>query len=42
MAKAIRGLASQTPPSRHAPAGFMDGVEKIITLAKSLLKVPVA
>jgi predicted glycosyltransferase len=42
MAEAIRGLASQTPPSLHAPAGFMQGLEKIITLARSLLKVPVA
>jgi predicted glycosyltransferase len=42
MAEAIRGLARQTPPSRHAPPGFMNGIENIITLAKSLLGVPVA
>ncbi len=42
MARAIRGLASQSPPSGHAPPGFMDGLERIITLAKSLIRVPVA
>lgn len=42
MAEAIRGLALQTPPSRHAPPGFMDGIDKIISLATSLLRVPVA
>lgn len=42
MAQAIRGLASQPPPSRRAPAGLLDGLEKIIELARSLLvKVPV-
>ena len=42
MASAIRGLASQSPPSGHAPPGFMDGLERIIALAKSLISVPVA
>ena len=41
MAKAIRDLAHQSPPSDHAPAGFMDGLEKIIALTKSLMKTPV-
>jgi predicted glycosyltransferase len=42
MADAIRGLVHQNRPSGRAPASFMDGLEKIIVLAKSLLKVPVA
>ena len=42
MAGAIRGLAAQTPPSRHAPPGFMDGIDNIIALARSLLGMPVA
>ena len=42
MVQAIRALAHQSPPSGHAPAGFMDGLEEIIALAKSLLSVPVA
>lgn len=41
MARAIRGLASQPVPSSRAPAGLLDGLEKIIDLARSLLKVPV-
>ena len=41
MARAIRGLAHQSPPSGKAPPGFMDGLDKIIALTKSLLKTPV-
>ncbi len=41
MARAIRGLAHQSPPSGKAPPGFMDGLDKIIALTKSLLKAPV-
>lgn len=37
MAKAIRELACQPPPSGRAPPGFMDGLDKIIELAKALL-----
>jgi predicted glycosyltransferase len=40
MAEAIRRLPTQTPPSRHAPPEFMGGLDRIIELAKSLLKVP--
>ena len=42
MAKAIRDLATQGSPSGRAPAGFMNGLEKIIELAKSLLSQTVA
>ena len=41
MAKAIRDLACQSPPADRAPAGFMDGLDKIITLAKSLVRTTV-
>jgi predicted glycosyltransferase len=41
MARAIRGLANQSPPSGKAPPGFMDGLDKIIALTKSLLRAPV-
>ena len=42
MAQAIRGLSSQPRPSLRAPDGLLDGLEKIIELARSLLvKVPV-
>lgn len=37
MAKAIRDLAHQCPPSGHAPPGFMDGLDKIIALTRSLI-----
>lgn len=40
MARAIRELQFQPRPSGNAPAGFMDGLEKIGELAKSLLKAP--
>jgi predicted glycosyltransferase len=40
MARAIRELALQPLPSGLSPAGFMDGLEKIGQLAKSLLKAP--
>lgn len=40
MARAIRELPFQPLPSGQAPAGFMDGLEKIGELAKSLLKAP--
>ena len=40
MAKAIRELSSQSPPSGKAPAGFMNGLEKIIALTKSLISAP--
>jgi predicted glycosyltransferase len=40
MAKAIRELPCQSPPSSKAPAGFMHGLEKIIALTKSLINVP--
>lgn len=42
MAKAIRDLAHQRPPSQHAPAGFMDGLEKIVALTKSLISTTVS
>lgn len=42
MAKAIRNLAHQRPPSQHAPAGFMDGLEKIVALTKSLISTTVS
>ena len=41
MARAIRELPFQSPPSGKAPAGFMDGLEKIIALTKSLINAPV-
>ena len=41
MAKAIRDLASQSPPSDHAPPGFMDGLDKIIALARALISTTV-
>ena len=40
MARAIRELPFQSPPSGKAPAGFMDGLEKIIALTKSLISTP--
>ncbi len=41
MARAIRDLVHQSRPSGHAPAGFMDGLEKIIARAHALLGIPV-
>ena len=41
MAKAIRDLASQSPPSDHAPPGFMDGLDKIIALTRALISTTV-
>ncbi len=41
MAKAIRDLADQKPPSGLAPPGFMDGLEKIVALSKSLISATV-
>lgn len=41
MAKAIRDLAHQSPPSQHAPAGFMNGLEKIVALTRSLISMTV-
>jgi predicted glycosyltransferase len=40
MARAIRELPHQSQPSGKAPPGFMDGLDKIIELAKSLMKAP--
>jgi predicted glycosyltransferase len=40
MARAIRELPHQSQPSGKAPAGFMDGLDKIIELAGSLMKAP--
>jgi predicted glycosyltransferase len=40
MARAIRELPLQSRPSGRAPAGFMDGLDKIIELTKSLIKTP--
>lgn len=37
MAAAIRGLATQAPPSCHARPGMLDGLTNIITLAGRLL-----
>ncbi len=40
MAGAIRGLAHQPLPSSRAQPGMLGGLEKIIALAKPILKVP--
>jgi predicted glycosyltransferase len=40
MARAIRELPFQKRPSGKAPPGFMDGLEKIIALTKSLISTP--
>ena len=41
MARAIRELHAQSLPSGKAPPGFMDGLEKVISLTKSLIETPV-
>ncbi|MCX7304466.1 MAG: hypothetical protein NTV73_09010 [Hyphomicrobiales bacterium] len=42
MARAIRELPFQNQPSGKAPPGFMDGLDKIIELAGTLIKAPAA
>jgi hypothetical protein len=39
MAEAIRGLVRQPLPSSRARPGMLDGLDKIIALAKPILSV---
>jgi hypothetical protein len=40
MADAIRGLATQPPPSKAAIPGLLDGLDRVVELAEAALAEP--